>query len=73
MVATSSHKGIPLRDANLGLPLAIFIGSEGSGVGRDLVKEMDEFIAIPHSPQVESLNAGVATSIVLYEVARLKS
>ena len=72
MLATSSHKGIPLRDANLGAPLAIFIGSEGAGVSRDLVRDMDDFIAIPHSPQVESLNAGVAASIVLYEAARQK-
>ena len=73
LLATSSHKGIALRDANLGEPLAIFIGSEGAGVPRDFVREMDEFIAIPHSPQVESLNAGVAASIVLYEIARSKS
>ena len=73
LVATSSHKGIPLRDANLRSPVAIFIGSEGTGVPRDLVKNMDEFIAIPHSPQVESLNAGVAASIILYEAARQKS
>jgi tRNA G18 (ribose-2'-O)-methylase SpoU len=31
---------------------------------------MEEVIAIPHAPQVESLNAGVAASIVLYEAAR---
>jgi tRNA G18 (ribose-2'-O)-methylase SpoU len=31
---------------------------------------MEELIRIPHSPKVESLNAGVAASIVLYEVAR---
>jgi tRNA G18 (ribose-2'-O)-methylase SpoU len=35
-----------------------------------LISEIDEMIAIPHSPSVESLNAGVAASIVLYEVAR---
>ena len=72
-VATSSHKGVPLRQANLCTPLGIFIGSEGAGVPRDLVRHMDEFIAIPHSPQVESLNAGVAASIVLYEAARQKT
>jgi RNA methyltransferase, TrmH family len=72
MLATSSHRGIPLRDASLISPLAIFIGSEGAGVPRELVRDMDEFIAIPHSPQVESLNAGVAASIVLYEVTRQK-
>jgi tRNA G18 (ribose-2'-O)-methylase SpoU len=37
-----------------------------------LMRDMDEFIAIPHSSQVESLNAGVAASIVLYEAARQK-
>jgi TrmH family RNA methyltransferase len=71
-LATSSHKGIPLPDANLRGSLAIFIGNEGAGVPRDLVKDMDEFIAIPHSPQVESLNAGIAASIMLYEAARQK-
>jgi RNA methyltransferase, TrmH family len=70
LVATSSHKGIPLPEAALTGPLAIFIGGEGAGLARDLIAEMDEVVAIPHSPKVESLNAGVAASVVLYEVAR---
>jgi len=70
LVATASHKGTPLDQAKLAGPLAIFIGSEGAGLPRDLIKEMDEVVAIPQAPQVESLNAGVAASIVLYEVAR---
>ncbi len=70
LVATSSHKSKSLVEADLSAPLAIFIGSEGAGVPRDLLAKMDEVIAIPHSPTVESLNAGVAASIVLYEVAR---
>src|SRR5947207_4135054 len=69
-IATSSHKGTALPEANLQGPLAIFIGSEGAGIPRDLTPEMDDFIAIPHSPQVESLNAGVAAGIVLYEAAK---
>jgi tRNA G18 (ribose-2'-O)-methylase SpoU len=32
--------------------------------------QVDELVAIPHAAQVESLNAGVAGSIVLYEAAR---
>ena len=70
MIATSSHKGTPLDQAKLTGPAAIFIGAEGSGVSRSLLAQLDETIAIPHSPQVESLNAGVAASIVLYEAAR---
>ena len=70
LIATSSHKGAALDQANLSGPLVIFIGSEGAGLSRDLIKAMDEVVSIPHSPKVESLNAGVAASIVLYETAR---
>ncbi len=70
LMATSSHKGTPLDQANLTGPSAVFIGSEGSGLPRAVLAQADEFIAIPHTSQVESLNAGVAGSIVLYEAAR---
>ena len=70
LIATSSHKGTPLPEARLAGPLAIFIGNEGAGLPRDLMAQMDELVAIPHSASVESLNAGVAASIVLYEAAR---
>lgn len=70
LIATSSHKGTQLDEARLLGSLAIFIGSEGSGLTRHLMAQVDELVAIPHSPQVESLNAGVAGSIVLYEAAR---
>src|SRR5579872_2158123 len=72
LIATSSHKGTPLDKANLTGLLGVFIGSEGAGVPRDLLAEMMETVEIPHSPTVESLNAGVAASIVLYEIARRK-
>ena len=70
LIATSSHKGAPLPQANLAGPLAVVIGGEGRGLPRDLLAEVDEIIAIPHTPHVESLNAGVAASIVLYEIRR---
>jgi TrmH family RNA methyltransferase len=70
LIGTSSHKGVPLNQAKLDGPLVIFIGSEGAGLPRDLVSQMDELVVIPHSPRVESVNAGVAASIVLYEAAR---
>lgn len=70
LIATSSHKGTPLDQARLTGTSAVFIGSEGSGLPRTVMAQVDELVAIPHAPQVESLNAGVAGSIVLYEVAR---
>jgi len=70
LLATSSHQGTPLPQVSWTLPLAIFIGNEGAGLSHELVREMDETLAIPQALQVESLNAGVAASIVLYEAAR---
>jgi TrmH family RNA methyltransferase len=70
LIATSSHKGTPLDQANLRGSVAVFVGSEASGLPRAVLGQADELVAIPHMPQVESLNAGVAGSIVLYEAAR---
>jgi RNA methyltransferase, TrmH family len=70
LIATSSHKGAGLDQAKLTGPAAIFIGGEGSGLPRPLMAQMDETLIIPHSDHVESLNAGVATSIMLYEASR---
>ena len=73
LVATSSHKGTSLPRADLNRQIAIFIGNEGAGLEKKLISEMDELIMIPHSPRVESLNAGIAASIILYEASRQKA
>ncbi len=70
MLATSSHQGTPLPQISWTLPLAIFIGNEGAGLPRELTRQMDETLVIPQASLVESLNAGVAASIVLYEAAK---
>jgi RNA methyltransferase, TrmH family len=73
ILATSSHKSIPVQEADLTGPLAIIVGNEGAGVARDLLKEADQVIRVPHSLKVESLNAGIAASVVLYECARQRT
>lgn len=73
IIATSSHKGTPLPQADLKGGVALLIGNEGAGVPRDALAQADERIVIPHSSQVESLNAGVAAAIILYEAARQRS
>lgn len=73
ILGTSSHKGTPAARADLRRPLALFIGNEGAGLPREVSRELDETVMIPHSPKVDSLNAGVATSILLYEVARQRN
>lgn len=70
LLATSSHNGTALPKIDWTLPLAIFIGNEGAGLSPELTRQMDETLVVPQAAQVESLNAGVAASIVLYEAAR---
>lgn len=70
LLATSSHKGVPLTAVEVTNETAIVVGNEGAGIDKKLLSEMDELVVIPHSPRVESLNAGIAASIVLYEAAR---
>jgi RNA methyltransferase, TrmH family len=51
-------------------PVAIFIGNEGAGLAHEVEGAADAEISIPMSAAVESLNAGIAASIILYEAAR---
>ena len=73
VLATSSHKGTALAETDFRGPVAIVVGSEGVGIPREVLAHADETIIIPQSYKVESLNAGVAASIVLYEVARQRT
>jgi len=73
LFATSSHKGTPITEAPLGEAAAIFIGNEGAGLARDVMSKMDDTLVIPQVRPVESLNAGIAASIILYEAARQRS
>jgi RNA methyltransferase, TrmH family len=56
--------------ADFSKPCAIFIGSEGAGLPHEVESAADARMAISMVKSVESLNAGVAASILLYEAAR---
>jgi 23S rRNA (guanosine2251-2'-O)-methyltransferase len=53
-------------------PMVLVVGSEGEGLSRLVRDSCDSIASIKISSEVESLNAGVATSIALYEVARAR-
>jgi len=69
---SSPRSPIALQEADLTTPCALFVGNEGSGIPRELLSQIDQFVAIPQA-RVESLNAGVAASIALYEAQRQRS
>ncbi|MEO5953649.1 MAG: 23S rRNA (guanosine(2251)-2'-O)-methyltransferase RlmB [Chloroflexia bacterium] len=56
--------------ADLSGPVGLVVGSEGKGVGHLVRQHCDAAVAIPMRGKVESLNAAVAGSVVLYETLR---
>ncbi|MFZ0038091.1 MAG: RNA methyltransferase [Candidatus Acidiferrales bacterium] len=52
---------------------AIFIGNEGAGLPPEVERSADGLFAIPMASGVDSLNAGVAASVILYEAARQRN
>jgi TrmH family RNA methyltransferase len=68
--ATLSRAAQDAHRANFAAPTALIIGNEGAGVPGSLAAQADSTITIPCPGPVESLNAGVAASVLLYEAAR---
>ena len=63
-----------LHDLKVGRdPLLIVVGSEGKGLSRLVTETCDAIVSIPISSSTESLNAGIAASVTLYEIAKLRA
>jgi len=60
----------PANLVDLAGPVALLIGNEGNGVSDQVAARADGALTIPCSGPVESLNASVAASVLLYEAAR---
>ncbi|MFC5727506.1 MULTISPECIES: 23S rRNA (guanosine(2251)-2'-O)-methyltransferase RlmB [Nocardioides] len=54
-------------------PLVLVVGSEGDGLSRLVAENCDRLVSIPMAGVLESLNAGVAASVVLYAVAESRA
>lgn len=68
IVGTDVNEGIDVRNISKE-NVAIIIGNEGNGMSENVKKLCDEFINIKINKSCESLNAGVAASIIMYEVS----
>jgi RNA methyltransferase, TrmH family len=64
---------IPAAEVDLAGPCALMIGNEGAGLSADLLALADERITIPTPGGIESLNAAVAGSLLLYEASRQRA
>jgi len=54
-------------------PIVIVVGSEGKGLSRLVAETCDAIVSIPISASTESLNAGIAASVTLYEISKLRA
>lgn len=73
VVATVPRDGTDLYEARLTGPVALFIGGEGPGLSPEVIHEADARVTIPMDAPVESLNAAVATAVLLYEARRQRA
>jgi 23S rRNA (guanosine2251-2'-O)-methyltransferase len=71
LIGLDGRADTPIGDrAELSGPLVLVVGSEDTGLSRLVREACDVVAAIPISGDVESLNAGVAAGIALYEISR---
>ncbi|WP_237585449.1 23S rRNA (guanosine(2251)-2'-O)-methyltransferase RlmB [Alkalibacterium sp. MB6] len=63
-------KGKDYRHWDVSAPVGLVIGNEGKGISRLVKEKVDETLSIPMVGDVQSLNAGVATALLMYEVYR---
>jgi tRNA G18 (ribose-2'-O)-methylase SpoU len=70
VMALTPARGTSIYDTDLRGPVAMLIGSEGSGLDPALIRAADLQVSIPMNPAVESLNVAVAAAVALYEARR---
>jgi len=70
VVGLASEGSVTLEEADLDGPLVVVTGSEGDGLSLLTRKHCDQLVRIPLRGTTPSLNASVATALLLYEIAR---
>ncbi len=70
IVGTAEDAPRSIYDLDLGGPLALVFGAEGSGMRQLTARTCDELVHLPMRGAVESLNVSVASGVCLYEAAR---
>jgi TrmH family RNA methyltransferase len=67
---TDAHRGKPYDEVDLVEPFALVLGNEAHGVGAEAAELVDAWLHIPMAGDVESLNVGIAGSVICFEAAR---
>src|SRR5699024_7676806 len=71
VIGLDAEGDVDLPDLELAdVPLVVVVGSEGKGISRLVRENCDQIVSIPMAGVTESLNAGIAAAVTLYEIAR---
>jgi len=70
LISCTEKSALPLHEINLRGSVGIIMGSEENGITSDLINLSDVRAKIPMHGEIQSLNVGVATGIILYEKMR---
>lgn len=71
--STSLTESIPIFDIEYNTGFVLIIGNESKGVSDEIYLLSDRLIRIPMPGKAESLNAGIAASIIMYEAMKQRS
>lgn len=70
IIATRMGAETSYWETDLSSDIGLVVGNEGNGICRELLEGADLLVAIPMAGGLESLNAGVAAGIIMYEAMR---
>ena len=68
IVGTKVTNGKDIKELEKNKKICIIMGNEGNGISNEILNLCDDYIYIKMNNNCESLNVGVATSIILYEM-----
>ena len=71
--AEGSKKSKSIYDTDFSKKVGLIIGSENTGIQETLKSKCDKMIKIPISDKLESLNAAIATSVIVFEINRQRT
>ena len=72
-ITGADMSGNTMYDEDLKGSIAVVVGSEGKGISKKIKENCDFLVSIPMKGEINSLNASVAASIIMYEILRQRN
>ena len=73
LVGTTEKASDYFYNADYTIPTALILGAEDTGLSPQVLKQADKLVKIPLLGSIQSLNVGIAASLIMYEVVRQRN